>query len=211
MRPLPRLKQEHHLLQIRSTPPSSTSVREADLGWLWLRCRWRRVSPPPPPRGARCWLSPCCWPTCSASSCPRSWVWRPAAAGPLHLAAERWARPEASESRRSCLEEEEGEQGESQTTVILTCLHLVLKHLRKNQHDIQILMVPAGWTIIIVYTPLIVGGAEVLNRMKVVSMLAFNSKHCAASTWHTEPGHKDKLSVNKIKREEEQRQRDDEV
>lgn len=86
--------------------PTERDLRlETDLGWPWLRCRWRRVSPPPPPRGARCWLSPCCWPTCSASSCPRSWVWRPAAAGPLHLAAERWARPEASESRRSFLEE----------------------------------------------------------------------------------------------------------
>lgn len=75
----------------------------ADLGWRRRCCRWRWASPPPLPLGARRWLSPCCWPTCCASSCPRSWVWRPAGAGLLHLAAERWARLEASECRKSYL------------------------------------------------------------------------------------------------------------
>lgn len=76
---------------------------EADLGWQLCRCRWQWASPPLPPRAARCWLSPCCWLTCCASSCPRSWVWRLAAAGLSHL-AESSARLAALGCRKSYLE-----------------------------------------------------------------------------------------------------------
>lgn len=89
-----------------SSDPHHCVILGADLGWQRHRCHWQWVSPPPLPRGARCWLFPCCWLTCCASSCPRRWVWRPAAADPLHLAAEHLAQPEASGSRKSYLEQQ---------------------------------------------------------------------------------------------------------
>lgn len=109
-----------------------------DLVWRRHRCRWRWASPPPPPREARCWLFPCCWLTCCASSCPWRWVWRLAAAGLLHWAAEHWAQLEASAFRKSYLEQKRRKNWETYrlffSKINASSLSFLLRKTRQHQY-----------------------------------------------------------------------------